>query len=353
MTGESAAPADPMLAAYLTAADETRARELLGDLLAGTAAPLVWRVLRRQLGGRGGGVAEADLEDLHAATLLRLQLQLAALREGEREPMASFPNYVAVTAFNAAASFLMAREPERTRLRHRLRYVLRKNSRLALWNAAGQELVCGLAAWRERPVVEGARRLAELAATEVASGGGARDARLPAVTLAVLEHHGGPCRFEELVDALAPALGVRDEPHEALPEAAGEPERGREPEPADGAPTALTALESRQVLARLWAEIRELPPLQRSALLLNLRDETGGDMLDALLASGLTDRAELAADLGLGEEELAELLPGLPLEDLRIADRLGLTRQQVINLRKSARLRLARRMRGSLPRMGG
>ena len=353
MSEESSAPADPMLAAYLAAADDARARELLGDLLAGTASPLVWRVLRRQLGGRGGGVAEADLEDLHASSLLRLQLQLAALRQGEREPMASFPNYVAVTAFNAASAFLMARQPERTRLRHRVRYVLRKDARLALWSAAGQELVCGLAAWHEKPAAEASRRLGELAHAAVAASGGG-EARLPAVILALVEQHGAPCRFEEMVDALAPALGVRDEPLESLPDAVSAAEsRGRRTEPADGAPTALSALESRQALARLWAEIRELLPLQRAALLLNLRDEGGGDMLGALLGGGITDRPTLAADLGLAEAELVELLPRLPLEDLRIAERLGLTRQQVINLRKSARLRLGRRMRGQLPGMGG
>ena len=43
--------------------------------------------------------------------------------------------------------------------------------------------------------------------------------------------------------------------------------------------------------------------------------------------------------------ELAALWPDLPLEDAAIAERLGLTRQQVINLRKSARARLGRRMR--------
>jgi hypothetical protein len=36
----------------------------------------------------------------------------------------------------------------------------------------------------------------------------------------------------------------------------------------------------------------------------------------------------------------------LPLDDTAIADRLNLTRQQVINLRKAARMRLARRMAG-------
>jgi hypothetical protein len=36
----------------------------------------------------------------------------------------------------------------------------------------------------------------------------------------------------------------------------------------------------------------------------------------------------------------------LPLDDATIAGLLGLTRQQVINLRKSARERLARRLKG-------
>jgi len=38
----------------------------------------------------------------------------------------------------------------------------------------------------------------------------------------------------------------------------------------------------------------------------------------------------------------------LPLSDLDIAARLGLSRQQIINLRKSARQRLARRMAGNM-----
>jgi hypothetical protein len=40
---------------------------------------------------------------------------------------------------------------------------------------------------------------------------------------------------------------------------------------------------------------------------------------------------------------LSALWDQLPLDDLSIAARLGVTRQQVINLRKAARARLARR----------
>jgi hypothetical protein len=45
------------------------------------------------------------------------------------------------------------------------------------------------------------------------------------------------------------------------------------------------------------------------------------------------------------KEEFAEIWNHLPLDDNRIAEILNLTRQQVINLRKSARERLARRMK--------
>jgi hypothetical protein len=45
-------------------------------------------------------------------------------------------------------------------------------------------------------------------------------------------------------------------------------------------------------------------------------------------------------------ESFAELWNDLPLEDAKIAELLGLTRQQVINARKSGRERLTRRLRG-------
>jgi hypothetical protein len=54
--------------------------------------------------------------------------------------------------------------------------------------------------------------------------------------------------------------------------------------------------------------------------------------------------AELASALGFSTAQLAELWPRLPLDDAAIAGKLGLTRQQVINLRKSARARLGRRI---------
>ena len=52
-------------------------------------------------------------------------------------------------------------------------------------------------------------------------------------------------------------------------------------------------------------------------------------------------------------DDFAEVWKDLPWSDLRIAERLGITRQQVINLRKCARERLARRMFGAKGDLSG
>jgi len=52
----------------------------------------------------------------------------------------------------------------------------------------------------------------------------------------------------------------------------------------------------------------------------------------------------MAKALEMPVEQLAALWRDLPLDDRALAVRLNATRQQVINLRASARRRLARRM---------
>ena len=64
-------------------------------------------------------------------------------------------------------------------------------------------------------------------------------------------------------------------------------------------------------------------------------------------AAGVASVRDMAAALEVSPEEFASLWNDLPLEDAKVAERLGLTRQQVINLRKSARERLARRTKDS------
>jgi hypothetical protein len=78
--------------------------------------------------------------------------------------------------------------------------------------------------------------------------------------------------------------------------------------------------------------------------LLNLRDAQGRDVIALLPMTGIASIRQIAEALAMPAHEFAKLWNDLPLEDMTIAQQLGITRQQVINLRKSARERLARRM---------
>src|SRR5262249_43289952 len=102
-------------------------------------------------------------------------------------------------------------------------------------------------------------------------------------------------------------------------------------------------LETRQNLSVLWKEIVQLQPRQRTALLLNLRDGDGLNALSLFVLAGVAALREIAAAVSLTPQRLGELWNDLPLDDLTIGSLIGATRQQVINLRKAARERLARR----------
>ena len=328
---------DPLLSAFLRAPDERRAEDELGVLLTEAAAPLLERVLRGQFGGASG--AEAEIEDLRASSLLRLARQLQALRRGDVDPIASFAGYVAVTGFNAWRAWLRQRNPERARLNDRLRYVLGHHAALGLWPARSGEWVCGLGRLRPQGPLERAPIEAEALGRvlDTLPTGWAR-LGFAAQVAAILERLAQPCRVVDLATALGSRLGLVD------PEPAGDrlgESVGDLPDPARGP---VERLIGRQYLTRLWAEIQLLPRPQRVALLLNLRDEGGQESLGLFPLTGVAELPEIAAVLGLSEAELAAIWPELPRDDLWIAAMLGLSRRQVINLRKSARARLARRM---------
>jgi len=80
-------------------------------------------------------------------------------------------------------------------------------------------------------------------------------------------------------------------------------------------------------------------------LLLSLRDANGRGVLTLLPLTGIASIRQIAEALAMSAEKLATMWNELPVEDAIIAASLGVTRQQVINLRKCARARLLRRIR--------
>lgn len=371
---------DPLLLPFLDAADEARARDLLGDALIAHASPLIRQVLQRQLLQSGSTLMHRqEADDLHAALLLRLTAQLFALRRGElATPVASLPSYVAAAAFKACHEWLRQRAPRLAHLRSRVRYVLTRDPRLVMREVADREWWCAARAASDQASAAGdedVRRAADeqLVAVRRATGepGGSPRAFAEFVR-ATLEALGRPCRFGSLVSAVAECLGE----HDGQPAGARSADDGgrRDRARLDGArldgarldgarldkagldgidasgmpaarPTVVDELMHRERLRQLWAEIEALPPRQRAALLLNLRDDDGRGMIELWPESGAASRADLARALELTGEQLDELWPTLPRDDQWIAAHLGVTRRQVINLRKCARRRLTRRLK--------
>ena len=305
---------------------------------------LLVECVRRALPGSGQRPADAD--DCASETRVRLIRRLWALRREGGAAIEDFNAYVATTAARTCYAHLRERFPARARFRNQVRYSVSRHPDTMLEERDG--------VWLCR---SGALRLAA-SRGEVARSAPARQfldapaaflereridpaAPLPHLIAAILSRLAAPIELDRLVDALALVLGI------AETRAASDGDQSelhvieRVPDPSPGT---LRTLSDREALQELWREVIELPANQRIALLMNLRDPDGGAALHALPVTGLVTMRELAELLGLDDAALAALWDRLPLDDQTIAGRLGLTRQQVINLRKAARARLARRV---------
>ena len=267
-----------------------------------------------------------DLEEIASLAAVRLIRKIKAAVVYEEHAIQVLEDYLATLTYNALYDFRRQRYPERHRLKRNLRYLLTRDPAFALWETT-ESIVAGLSEWtgqRPKPAASLTRSSATSAMCE--------KARPAEAVQAILERVGHPVAFESLVDLVADLWQVRD----AVVESSDDP--------GDAQPDQLSSIEQRQYLETLWSEIRELPDNQRTALLLNLRDSQGCNALTLFLLLNITGTGEMARIAGLTEEELNEMWERLPLDDRAIADRLKVTRQQVINFRKSARERLSRRM---------
>jgi DNA-directed RNA polymerase specialized sigma24 family protein len=315
---------DVRLAAYLRAGDETARAAEMERVIVQQVRPQIEVVIARCAHG-DAPIAEEDAHEVTAQVTLRIIRKLNAAAVLEEESIQNLAAYVTTLTQNAIHDLQRRLSPERTRLASRLRYLLMHDPSLALWNH-DDAAVCGLAEWCDR---EPLRR-----PTRLLRGARLRDPKRSADAVrAAFREIGGPLRFSQLVALLVDAWSVTEPQSAAVPA-----NNAAEPDP-------LSRLSSREYLESLWREIELLPTNQRAALLLNLREAGGGNALALFMLVGIAPLAQIAACVGLSVQELAAMWDALPLDDLTIAARLGLTRQQVINARKAARQRLGRRLR--------
>lgn len=260
------------------------------------------------------------LDDIRSTVTLRV---VRRLRSPGDDPIASFDDFVATTTFNCVNDVLRHRAPARTQLKDRLRQLFARSERLASWHMR-DGIAAGFIEWRGMPAQE-LRAEATLPRDD-----------LERAVIVLLEDNGTPLPFEAIVDAIAVAWAVAEidsVPIETVQERI-----------ASTANDAEADAEIHDELRVLWQEVRDLRRQQRQALLLNLRDHNGASAIELFVFLRITTIDDIAAALEMEPETLAALWNSLPLDDHTIGARLGVTRQQVINLRRAARERLARRL---------
>ncbi len=333
-----ATPVDDLLRQFIECTDAERAEALLAALVVEHAQPGILRVVRYKLAFQGRAESQ-DIEDVSSDVVLELLSRLRTMKHAPAEQLiGSFAGYTAVAAYHACNEYLRRKYPNRHRLKTRLRYLLNNDGRFAIWDNGFATWLCGYQLWQ--------REEARPAAAEAL--GNWRDllADLPRgpntihpadLLTRIFDRFAAPIEFDELVGIVAFLWGV-DDPAAAAESSARDVESG-DPDP-------VHRLELTRWLGELWTQIRELPRAQRVALLLNLRAGDSAPALALLPLTGIAGIPEIGELLGFTADEFPLLWNRLPLEDLAIADLLGVTRQQVINLRKSARERLTRRIGG-------
>jgi DNA-directed RNA polymerase specialized sigma24 family protein len=341
---------DPLLLPYLESTDEREEAVLLVRLVTEQADPVIRRILGYKLQfyltRNLADSQHPDAEEIYADIRLYLLKRLRQLKEDPFDkPVANLLAYVATIARNGCDEYLRRKYPRRRQLKDRIRYCLTHDSGVALWEDADLGLIGGLAGWEQKrasPLTPlNSQSIDDL--EELSIGLRSLDAnrlKLRNLLQAIFEASGRPIELDCLTGLIATLWGLEDRPAESIDGDDRLSSTGLYTSPAD----ADSIIEYQQILRKLWVEICQLSLPHRVALLLNLRDPNGINIITLFPSTCVATFEQIAAVLEIAPQQFEEMCAALPMDDLSIARYLGITRQQVVNLRRTARDRLARRI---------
>lgn len=343
----SGIPINSLIDTFVRTSDRSEQDSVLSAILTDHAQPITAKIIRYKTRG-----AIDDGEEINSEVMLQLVGRLQRLKtEATGSRIDDFDAYVAVTTYNACDRFLSRKYPNRRRLKNGLRYLLTHRDGFNVWQNKNGVYVGGFRRWQFGETENQNSRLERLRDDARAFAGDVRaenswseQKNAYELLTAVFNWTNSPVELDLLTSVCAVWWNVTDETV-AIDAPVNFDSDAPALQIADARPNVYTENERRDYLRRLWNEINELPTRQRAAVLLNLKDENGRGAIDLWILVNVATAADIARALEMSAEKFAEIWNQLPLDDNRIAEILGLTRQQIINLRKSARERLTRRMK--------
>ncbi len=336
----------------LLTADGEQYDVLLQEVIEKHADPLIRKIIGAKLHVSSNDQHDPydsdAVADLSQEAIVKLMAYLRMSRENHTDyNIKALDEFVATVAFNVYNKYLRRKYPQRHKLKRQLYYLLRSRDTLALWKES-YHWIAGLLLWkRVRQAQNHSSALDELSDDEwnfvKSKLNGQALARVPLdqVLVGLFEWIDHPLEFDLLVETVSRLLKIKDQPNQNV---FGDDNDAKASKALAVESSDLTRVHLQWVLTRLWIEIKDLPLKQRWALLCNLRDEHGGGLINDLPPCGIASPLQIAGALEITLEELGQLWNQFPLRDAEIGKRLGIDSQKVINLRKSARERLARRM---------
>lgn len=343
---------DPLLIPFLRATGEEVAQRLLDEIISLEAMPIIRRIVGAlRLGSMKAG-PRLEASDVEHDIVVRLVKRLRHLRaDPSADAVSDFSRYVGRMSKNVCNTLHRRNNPRWIGVKNRLTYYLSENPQFEMWHGDerryGEQrlLLCGpkSSRRRERSVrnvdAEGLSQFIshDLAATRHPITD-PRQLLLSDLVPRIFEYAGGPLVVSEVVTLIVALWDEGEDEHVGIED--GVPFSAE----FDYRQGVVTAYEDRQTLRRLWEEIGRLPEAQQKALLLSMRTPQGRDALVLFSHTNTASAEQLADVLGMSVGDLEKLSGSLPLKDVQIAELLGATRQQVINLRVSARKRLGRRL---------
>ncbi|MEQ1607115.1 MAG: hypothetical protein ABL999_19800 [Pyrinomonadaceae bacterium] len=331
---------DELLASYLEAADEACAQGQLDTLFEKYIDPQIIFELKAY-----STLSIEDKEEICSKAHLRLVTKFRKLRttttNGETAPIENTAAYIKTVIKNLRIDHLLAKHPEWRHAANRLKHLASDSDRdLEIFYDVEGVCCVRLMSFDAIPssfdISETVRKVRETNPRHLFL-------KIQELTPIVLNIVGHAVYRNDLVRSIVEITGSMRFEEVELPEEIDHLMFDRDK---------FVESDRQQVKLRLiWSELIKLPPNQRKALLLSLRETRDTEAITLVLKRRIASIAEVADALEIGIEEFSEMFQRLPMSSSEIAELLGIEgsehstkEQKVDNLRSVARQLLKKRL---------